>query len=82
MQAMFIAEDSHFDSDMPSELNKIDFDEKQSTNDLSRRKESLWCLDEVRWKGLDPVKEHQRIKAKLDFPINPAFFKFSETDKR
>jgi hypothetical protein len=44
------------------------------------RKESLNCLD-LKKIGVDPVKEHFRIKEKLEFPMNPAFQKMHVSDK-
>jgi hypothetical protein len=48
----------------------------------SRRKEPKWGVDDVCMNGLDPFKEHVRLKTQLDLPMNPAYFEFLESDKR
>ena len=32
--------------------------------------------------GVDPFKEHKRVKKNIKFPMNPAFFKTSMQDRK
>jgi hypothetical protein len=52
--------------------SSVEISDPSRFNKSLSRKESLGCLD-LKKIGIDPIKEHFRIKEKLEFPMNPAF---------
>ena len=46
------------------------------------RAESLASLMELQKGGIDPFKEHKKVKSSVKFPLNPAFFKTSVQDRQ
>lgn len=55
--------------------------QENSTLTSMSRKESVGCM-EMKRNGIDPLKEHFRVKQNLDFPMNPAFLKVNVNDRR
>ena len=55
---------------------------KRESQSTLRKHSHQSSMVDLQQKGIDPVKEHDRVQSKLKFPLNPAFFKTSLQDRQ